>query len=358
MFVSALGSITGEDNRLGFRKASRVCVVLVDGLGTSNLKFAAGHAPLLKSALAVGKTISCAFPSSTAASITSFATGLRVGEHKLIGYSVYARDKQYLANLLSGWGEQQNPQEWQPAETVSERARNLGIASFVVGPIEYSDSGFTNVTMRSATYIGAKSIADRALAAKKLLASNEKALVYLYIPELDQAAHAFGAASLQWLNRVEELDSAMRQLATGLAKYTSVILTADHGVIDVPASSQIYLDEVVELDDRILAVGGDPRATYLYLRDPDSTQLVINALQHYLGDYAWVLTKHELAQSDLFQNLQSSAKEFLPDCLVLAKKKVAFYHRKFAKPASLRMIGQHGGISPEELNVPLLIWNG
>jgi hypothetical protein len=44
----------------------------------------------------------------------------------------------------------------------------------------------------------------------------------------------------------------------------------------------------------------------------------------------------------------------LPEIIVLAKKEVALYHRDFAKPKSLEMIGHHGSISSAEMAIPLL----
>jgi hypothetical protein len=48
------------------------------------------------------------------------------------------------------------------------------------------------------------------------------------------------------------------------------------------------------------------------------------------------------------------ARERMPDIFVIAHGETALYHRQFAKPKSLQMIGQHGAISDDELFVPLL----
>ncbi len=91
MFISALGSITGTENRLGLPRAKSACVVLVDGLGSANLRFRAGHANFLASQLTKDGSILCGFPSTTVASLASFATGLRAGGHGLVGYQVLDR---------------------------------------------------------------------------------------------------------------------------------------------------------------------------------------------------------------------------------------------------------------------------
>lgn len=358
MFSSCLGAITGDQNALSFNRARKVCAILVDGLGAHNLKAAGGHAPFLNQALAKSKPISCGFPTTTVSSITSFATGLSAGAHGLVGYKVFDRQNQRSANLLTGWDNLQNPLEWQPNQTISELAMQRGVATYVIGPAEYEGSGFSKATMRDANYRAAKTISDRAHAARKLLQEKADCLIYLYIPELDQTAHAFGVESSNWLAKLEEVDSAVRALTHNLDRDSAVCLTADHGIVDIPHSSQLYLDEVKLPDSLLLDVGGDPRVNFLYLSDQTDSAIyeVTEKLQNWVGDHALVLTKEKVIQSPLYSNLTSQAIERLPDLMVLATKKVALYHRDFARPKSLKMIGQHGALSPEELAIPLLGW--
>lgn len=356
VFISALGAITGIDNRLGFKPTRRACVIMVDGLGAVNLKAAAGHAPFLNSALARTKNISCAFPSTTATSLTSFATGLSAGSHSLIGYQLFDRKNSTIANLLTGWSNQQVPLEWQPDSTVTERALAHSVTSFVIGLPEYENSGFTQVTMRGAKYLPAKTISDRFEAAERLLNGSDDCLVYLYVPELDQAAHAFGASSIRWLERVEELDSQVRKLAQALRPGAGLALTADHGIVDVPHSDQLYLDEAIVSDFSVQAVGGDPRVNFVYLADSKESEPLAGEIRRYVKDFGWVLTRAEVEASKLYATLGEKALGNLPDVMVLARKRVAFYHRQFAKTKSLQMIGQHGSISHDELTVPLISW--
>ena len=89
MFISALGSITGKHNRLGLPKVQSACVVVVDGLGSANLRYRAGHAPFLANQLNTDGSIMCGFPSTTVASLASFSTGVSAGEHGLVGYQIY-----------------------------------------------------------------------------------------------------------------------------------------------------------------------------------------------------------------------------------------------------------------------------
>lgn len=365
VFVSCLGAITGEDNRLGFRKAERVVTVLVDGLGTYNIKAGGGHAQFLNRKMIDSPSIHAGFPSTTATSITSFGTGLTPGQHGIVGYKVLDPRTRQPLNQLTGWSKDFDPLEWQPNATVAERAVSAGVEAFVIGPKEYATSGFTTLTMRGAKYLSAKTMLDRVEIALEVLASSSPALAYLYVPELDQKAHAYGVNSMEWLNALEELDSAISKLTAPLKERrfenAAVALTADHGIVDVPGSHHIFLDQY-NLPNATL-VAGDPRVNYIYLSESvDDREVVAIAdnlqnqlLQTALGKSVKVATKQQLIDANWFgTEVSLSAQERMPDLFAIAIGRSAIYHRDFAPAKSLSMIGQHGSISPEELAIPLL----
>jgi predicted AlkP superfamily pyrophosphatase or phosphodiesterase len=355
VFISALGAITGKQNRLNLPKVKSACVILVDGLGSSNIQFRAGHAPTIANQLKVDGSIACGFPSTTVSSLASFSTGLRVGQHGMVGYQVFDRPSMQSMNLLTGIPSPESAKIWQPKRTVSEMATESGVETYFVGPAEYENSGFTNATMRTAKYVAAKSIEQRFQAAEKLLAANKECLIYLYVPELDQKAHAHGFRSAQWVEKLEDLDSALKRFLQSAPKMTGVLLTADHGVIDVAVENHIYLDE---LDiDGLQGVGGDPRVLYLYL-DPAKVQSHKAKVQSFCGKRVYVAERRELIEAGWFGDAEAFSIERMPELFLISVGETALYHRGFVKPKSLQMIGQHGSISSEELNVPLLRFLG
>ena len=351
VFISALGSITGKANRLGFAKSNKVCVILVDGLGSNNLRTAGGHAPFLNAALKGSKSINTVFPSTTASAITSFGVGATPSRHGILGYSVYERESGLTRNLLTGWGEGFEASTFQKLQTVSDMAVQSGVQSFTVGPGEYAGSGFTQLNMSAANYVPAKSFEDRIEAVKTILASRHASLTYLYFPELDSIAHSYGVASTEWLTKLEDLDAAIKSLAVSLPKDCGLVVTADHGIVDVPQENQVLLDEL-EIP-HLLAVTGDPRNTFLYFEPETDVEATKTLLEEQLENKAVVATVQELQDAGwLSADIENSV--FLPDLYLIALSNFACYHRSFCKPQSLRMVGQHGSVSQTELSVPLI----
>jgi predicted AlkP superfamily pyrophosphatase or phosphodiesterase len=351
VFISALGSITGKSNRLGFGKSSKVCVILVDGLGSENLRAAGGHAPFLNSALKGSKSINTVFPSTTASAITSFGTAKSPSEHGVLGYSVFDREAQVVRNLLTGWDAEFVPSDFQGDISVSQLALEYGVRSYTVGPAEYAESGFTKLNMSAATYVPARTFDERIEATREILSGKQSSLTYLYFPELDSIAHSHGVASAEWLQKIEDLDSAIKNLANNLPRDSGLLVTADHGIVDVPRANQIMLDKI-DLAE-LIAVSGDPRNTFLYFSPGTDIAVTKIKLEEELTGRVIVATVDELKSAGWLGQEISNA-EYLPDLYLLSTGAHACYHRDFCKPQSLRMIGQHGSISQAELSVPLL----
>lgn len=351
VFISALGAISGKHNRLALPSVKSACVIMVDGLGSVNLRNRAGHAPRMFAALERDGSIQVGFPSTTATSLSSFSTGDRAGKHGMVGYQIYDRSAKEIVNLLTGIASKADAAKWQQSKTVSELAKEQSIDCFFVGAAEYENSGFTMATMPAAKHQSAKSIQDRFEAALTILQTKKRSLVYLYIPELDMKAHQFGAKSGEWVEKLEELESELAKFRAKLPQSVGVLLTADHGIIDVDHSNHIYLDEF-QLPE-LLSVGGDPRVLYLYFQNPPN-QAFISSLQEQLGSRVFVATDKTLVAAGWFGEVQDFSRDRMPDIFLVSIGEVALYHRDFAKPKSLKMVGQHGSISDQELTVPLL----
>jgi len=349
VFSSALASIgVTAANSLRLPQVNHSLVILIDGLGYENLKSAQGYARFLNSSLT--ESIRCEFPSTTATSLTGLATGTRVVQHGVLGYSVYDRSKGLAMNLLNGWANRSEAREYKRIPSLSETAPPALVR--VIGPSVYQDSGFTELTMAGAEYLGEDEISKRLTRARKV--SNEKSLTYLYIPELDQLAHRFGVDSPNWLNELESIDGAIAKFALDLPAGFGVLVTADHGVIDVPSSAQVMLDEFDWYQSSVEYTAGDPRCNFVYLRPETSLDSLKALLEKSLGSDAIISTVDELKASGWADWTSEAARPMAPDLVIIWQSKMVGYDRRFAKATHLKMIGQHGAISDTETRIPLI----
>jgi hypothetical protein len=354
VYLSAYLALSSSNNPLQLPKKKSYLVILVDGLGASNIRSAGGHAGFLNQRMKSSKMLFSGFPATTTSSLTSLATGKDNGSHAVLGHRVFDRGLVQNINFLNDLGGDLDPRRYQDLETVSEQAAKDGVHISTIGPAEYEGSGFTMATMPNAKYISAASFQDRFASARKTLA-NSNSLTYLYFPELDQLAHRFGSNSTKWLEAIEELDSELAKFAKSLTSTSGVVLTADHGVIDVTAERHVYLDQYECFDD-LEQIGGDPRVGFLYFPESVDLETKIAQITEAIGNLSDVVTIDELVLSGWLASLSEQARRVAPDLVLLPKSDRVIYHRGFAKPRSLLMIGQHGGMTQAEWEVPLIVF--
>ena len=354
VLTGALGAMLGETGRLALPPVRSAAVLLIDGLGMSALQERSGHVRRLLAATPPrGGVIESGFPTTTAAALATLTTGLSAGQHGLVGYSVLDRERDRVVKQLSGWDDGMRPREWQPRETVFERAVANGIDAVVVGAERYRDTGFTEAVLRGEA---SGSIAERIQRGVTLLRGPERRLVYVYVPELDMAGHAEGRASASYTARLDELDSALRALDAPLPTDAGVLLTADHGMLDVPPHRQIVVAGSSGLWQGIRHVAGEPRCLHFALDDPEQAETVRDRWLDAEGSRSWVATRHEAIEAGWFGEVAANVESRIGDVLVAARAQVAYYDARTATAQSLAMVGQHGSFSPDELRVPLARW--
>lgn len=347
---SCLESISGSANRLTLPGVDSAIVLLIDGLGAEALRARTGHARTLAGAMGKRDVIFSGFPTTTATALASLTTGLPPGQHGLVGYSVRDAENDRMVNQLTGWDERLDPQLWQPFPTLFETALERGHAPYAIGQAKFADSGFTRAVLRGARYLDAKSIGARLELATER-ASTPGSLVYVYVPELDQAGHAHGWQSPHFTRALEETDAAVRAAVAGLGPRTGLLVTADHGMIDIPSTAHVLVDAVPELMAGVRFVAGEPRCLQLHLEPSTDAASLAAAWREVEGGRAWIATRDEAIAAGWFGQVRADVVPRIGDILVAARKSVAYY---LTGSAGMKMVGQHGSWSPAESRVPLL----
>ena len=276
----------------------------------------------------------------------------------MVGYSVrdFAQDR--IIKQLSGMDARINATRWQPQKTVFERAGEQGLDAVVIGPRRYSATGYTQAVLRGARYLSAESIDERtALAIGWLREAGPAGIAYLYIPELDSCGHADGSESPRWTSWLESIDSAIAELSRALGPRHGLIVTADHGVLDIPEISHIFVDSDPGLLAGVRFVAGEPRCLQLYF-EADATEIhrasTVARWQEREGARSWVVTRDEVIAAGWFGAVLPEVLLRMGDIFVAARKNVAYYDSRTITSHTTHMVGQHGSLTPQELKVPVL----
>lgn len=351
---SVFTSLQGADNPLELPGARSAVVVMVDGLGARNLEHRRAHARTAASALdgSVRSTALTTTPSTTATALASFSTGLSAGQHGIVGYSV--RTPVGVVKQLSEL-DRLHPDEWQPHPTLFEMHAST-VNSHVFSERKLQQTGFTQATLRGATYSSHDSFEERFAAAVSAV-RNPGSLAYVYFPELDRAAHKFGWMSAEWVGLLEDFDAAFAAMLRVIPKQVGVIVTADHGMVDVASGAHVELDAAApDLIGSISAITGDPRMRYLYLPDGNTSvdrQAFASSLQEIEGERALVLTREQFVASGALGVVRDDVLERIGDVVLIAQDSVAYFDSS-SGPRARHAVGQHGAFTEMEMDVPLL----
>jgi Type I phosphodiesterase / nucleotide pyrophosphatase len=346
--AAAIG-VPGFADVLGLGACRHVVVCLIDGLGWASLQQHADDAPVL-SAMG-GGPIRAVFPTTTPVGLGSFGTGLLPGAHGLVGAAFEYPETGELLSPLQ-WGAHPPPVAAQPEPTVFERVARSGVTMTTVSPGGYRDSGLTRAVLRGADYEAADDADQRIEAVRAVLARAERSFTYVYWPELDRVGHEFGVASREWRLALQRADALVARLAAALVPGSTLVVTADHGMVDCPAGLRIE----IEADPRLLAgvrrVAGEPRARHLYVT-PGAGADVQAAWQQVLGDRALVLRRSELVDGGYFGDVDPELEARIGDVMAVPRGNVMLASRVDATVSQL--IGQHGGLTDDEVLIPALV---
>jgi hypothetical protein len=339
-------------DRLGLPSADRYLVLLIDGLGTEQLAQHAELAPYLSGLL--GRSITAGVPSTTATSITSLGTGLAPGAHGVAGYTFWYPPLGEVLNSLR-WASGLDALDVQPQLTYFERFAKAGIHTGVVAPATFARSGLTGMSLRGATFwpiSDEQDVDQRVDAAVAAVSGGARNLSYCYERILDHVGHEQGVASEGWRNALVWADRLAQSLRRALPADVRLIVTGDHGMVDVPDTARLLIEDVPELLTDVTAICGEGRLRQLQVA-PGRIKQVIQHWRNVLGERAWVRSRDEAAAEGWFGHVAARMSARFGDVVVAMVDDGAVL--TLQAPGELNLIGMHGSLTSAEMRVPLLI---
>jgi hypothetical protein len=337
--------------RLELPEASSYVVFLVDGLGFELLDQHPHDAPFLHSLMAGTAPATAGVPSTTATSLTSLGTALTPGAHGVVGFTSRIPGTDQLLNALS-WSKAVDPHEWQPHETAFGRLASAGVRTTVVNKREFAGSGLTEASCRGADFVGADRLGER-LVAVRSASAQRRSLTYMYDGDLDWTGHRYGVGSAQWAAQLGMIDLAAQRLRETLPDETRVVVVADHGMVDAPASRRVDLDEQVDLREGVTLIGGEARFRHVYCRAGAADDVAATWGQS-LDEAALVLTREEAVARGWFGEVSPEVRPRIGDVVVACRDDVALLVPS-AFPYEARLIGMHGSLTSAEMLIPVLV---
>lgn len=353
--LPSIGSAVGMSdwqNVLGLPGALRYVVVLVDGLGHRLLQRNRDHAPYLSSLLDAAAPMVCGLPSTTATSLTSLGTALPPGSHGVVGYTSRIPGTGRLLNALK-WDTSIDARDWQPHPNAFERLAESGIAASIVNKSEFAYSGLTLCSQRGVPFHGVESVWERLDVVTEVCEAEPQSVVYAYESTLDHTGHEFGCGSVEWAERLNAIDGQLRELRAALPDDAAMLVTSDHGMVDLPLDGRFDVDAERGLLEDVVLLGGEARFRHLYVQ-AGSADAVADRWRDRWGDRAVIVTREEAETAGWFGPIEEHVRPRIGDVLVAALGEFGvFSSHRFG--IEMKMKGFHGSLTAEEMLIPLLV---
>jgi type I phosphodiesterase/nucleotide pyrophosphatase len=358
----------------------QVVLILADGLGLGQLRAlcAAGDMPFLASVLERARRgdraqlieATTIFPSTTAAAITTLNTARTPQEHGNIAYFLWLEEFAQVTQMLR-WGPgatrrgsyfddpELDPREYVKVDSVHARLRRHGAVSYVIEPEIFRREAMTRMHAVEASYAGYTLPSTMSVRLRELLERRPwgegPAYIYAYWAGIDTAGHLYGPRSPEHATEAALFDAALKRALAGRPSGdTLVIVTADHG--HAATDPERLIDLIGDEQLRGLLrnpIAGEPRLAFLHTDQPERVK---QHLERRYPDTFFVFDRDEAIAAGLFGSgdPEVARRRVGEVCAMLGDDRAASIVRVDGQV--FRHKGSHGGMSPDEMKIPVLAW--
>ncbi len=352
---------------------------LIDGFGYRQWLEYAGKYEFLKRLTEKGVVapLTAVFPSTTAAALTTIHSGLTPQQHGLPEWWVYFEELgQIVVTLpfspLAGQIQDElllygaDPEMLFYGKTIYDTLAKSGVPSFNLIHTAISGSAYSSVVMADSDVIPFKDAPDLIHKLLDMVSQQQgPANFQVYWGAIDSAAHEHGVHSTDYLAELDKFFGSLStyfldQFPASKSRQTVMLVTADHGQVNVDPKDTLYLDQYAELTQylrtgrdrgRILP-WGSARDVFL-ATEQGRLEDAFQFLSTLLRDRATILKTDDAVGQGLFGKgkLHQEFRSRIGDILILPHGNLTLW---YSRPGHerFRLLGMHGGLSPDEMLVP------
>jgi hypothetical protein len=374
------GLLNGHNEALFNDHYKTVVVLLVDGLGVQWFQNYAASSWNDSSGPQVWEKIlddsylgalTSVVPSTTSTALTTLWTGHTPAEHGILGYEVWLKEYGVIANMIThnpamfvnDAGSLRkanfNPEAFLPVPALGSHLLQYNVKTYALLQNSIVKSGLSAMHFQDAHVTGFHTISDLFSNLRRLLSdlpSQQKTYVWAYWGMLDELSHHYGPDDERTLLEFNSFSIQFKYFLKEIKKKMGgnclLLITADHGFVATPPAAQYELSAHPKFTSLLTMLpSGEARLPYLFLRSGRES-LVHEYLHETWGDQFRVLESENALKAGLFGTGKpySRTLERMGDWVVVPQGAAYWW---WANKENV-LHGRHGGLSSQEMLVPLV----
>lgn len=336
-----------------------VVLIVIDGLGYEFLEKYGKDSFLIKY---VKERITSVFPSTTASAITTIVTGVAPQQHAITGWYANLKEVGGVVNPLlfeTRLGHSLASKGVQPKDIFTEKAFDEKIKrkSYLITHHDIVNSEYNKIHNNKSERYNYENDKQSFDILNRTLSVKGKKFIQIYYPELDHQCHNYSPDSREAIYYFKSLDRLIEEFVNNLGHtQTLIIITADHGLTSTPKNKLVKLANHPKLAECLtLPLAGEPRLAYCYVR-PTKTAQFEYYIKKKLSNKCRLFKAEQLIKKGCYGLYKPNPKlyERIGD-YILAMNDHYTIRDTLLGHKDRHLAGNHGGVSKEEMYVPLII---
>lgn len=334
-----------------------VVLMVLDGLGMTMLERNLSASGFLRKRCV--DSLTSVFPSTTAAAMTSYYTGVSPNQHGWLGWSLYFKEfcrtidvfpnvDSYTKVAVS----KVNAAEFvMPYETIF-----ADISASILGNMAVYTVTPSDITIRGKGKIGkyADNFEQVCDSLRAICAEPKNTFTYVQWSSPDDTAHKEGCFSEKTAEKISAISVQLEKLAAKLTD-TLIIVSSDHGMIDI--ADDIMINHIPQIADCLVVPPFvESRAAACYVKYDRRTDFE-RACHTYLGNDFILMPRSEVIAKGLLGGGEPHPKtlDFIADYMLCAIGNVCIRYQTLNAKPKTQHSANHGGLTDEEMIIPLIV---
>ena len=349
------------------RHVSRVFVLCIDSLGFKEMAHGARFPQLYQD---YGSWVTSVFPSITSTALSSLYQGLPPARHGIAGHLIWKDFPGGIVDMLqmrvvgakallgdSGF----DVNQWKREPGLLESAHSAHVPGMHLMPSQIVNSGLSTYSYGKTSMVGFAHPVEGFTKAAQMLADIKHGWVGLYLDMVDTLGHVITHDVPQFGLVVRYIEDCVYWLAESLppdvARDALLVVIADHGQDSIQEMLSLRGEHAEWLRAHTRALGFSGRVMHIYLRPGDQPREVRTGLEALVGDRGRVFDFAQAATLVDTTPDDAWARQSLGDLVAVLHEGFCWdAYEMFNRPGpyGTRLVSQHGGMSRDEMFVPML----